>query len=87
MSCLVARHQLLYGKEHPNRQRHVGLRACRRSTATGNMSTNELKFSQLQKVPGVHCDATAAQPQKQQGKHLNPGLPDISKMTATRVAP
>ena len=29
-------------------------------------------------VPGMCCQATRAQPQKQQGKHLNEGLPDIS---------
>ncbi|KAL0044111.1 hypothetical protein WJX82_010411 [Trebouxia sp. C0006] len=62
MSCLVARHQSLGAKDQPFRQRHVGLRACRRSS---NSSTNNLNFSQLQKVHGgVHCDATAAQAQK-----------------------
>ncbi|DBA82288.1 TPA: hypothetical protein ACH3X2_000554 [Trebouxia sp. C0005] len=81
MSCLVARRQSLCAKEHPYRQRHVGLRACRRSTATGNFSTKKLKFSQLQKVLGVCCGATAAQPQKQQGKSLKPGLPDNSELS------
>ncbi len=32
-------------------------------------------------VPGVHCDATAAQSQKTQGKRLSPGLPDISELS------
>jgi len=32
-------------------------------------------------APGVRCQATAAQPQKQQGKHLNVGLPDISQLS------
>jgi len=30
---------------------------------------------------GVHCLATTAQPQKQQGKRLQPGLPDISELS------
>jgi len=29
----------------------------------------------------VHCDATAAQPQKPQGKRLNPDLPDVSELS------
>ncbi len=32
-------------------------------------------------APEVRCQATAAQPQKQQGKHLNVGLPDISQLS------
>jgi len=29
----------------------------------------------------VHCTAPAAHPQKQQCKHLKPGLPDISALS------
>jgi len=87
------------------RQRHVLLRACRRSSAAGNSSTNSLNFSRLQEgkaccatwlstlgsvglrwnnnaaVPEMYCGATAAQPQKQQGKSLKPGLPDIRELS------
>jgi len=31
-------------------------------------------------APGLCCQATAAQPQKQEGKHLSRGLPDISQL-------
>ncbi|KAL0029037.1 hypothetical protein WJX77_001208 [Trebouxia sp. C0004] len=68
MSCLVTCDQWLCGVKPPYRHRHVWLRSCRSNTAARNSSTNNTKVSQLQKVPGVYCAATAAQPQKQQGK-------------------
>ncbi len=44
------------------------------------MSIFALEWNIAVAVPGVHCQATAAQPQKQQGKDLNMGLPDIIQL-------
>ncbi|KAA6421223.1 MAG: hypothetical protein FRX49_08922 [Trebouxia sp. A1-2] len=64
---------------------HVWLQPCRRRTAAGNVriseSFSQQAFAQPHTASGVRCQATAAQPQKQQGKDPNAGLPDISQLS------
>ncbi len=45
------------------------------------MSVFALEWNIAVAAPGVCCQATAAQPQRQQGKHMNVGLPDISELS------
>ncbi|DBA82366.1 TPA: hypothetical protein ACH3X2_000622 [Trebouxia sp. C0005] len=45
------------------------------------LSSFGLRWNDAAAVPGVSCAATAAQPQKQQGNSLKPGLPDISELS------
>ncbi|DBA82282.1 TPA: hypothetical protein ACH3X2_000550 [Trebouxia sp. C0005] len=81
MSCLAAHDPSLCGKHQACRQRLVWLRPCRRQTAAGAFSLRRKRFSQPQTVFEVYCSANAARPHKQQGKSVQPGLPDISELS------
>ncbi|DBA82276.1 TPA: hypothetical protein ACH3X2_000544 [Trebouxia sp. C0005] len=85
MTCLPAHERWLCGTHRPCRQMHVWLQPCRRRTAAGNVriseSFSQQAFAQPHTASGVRCQATAAQPQKQQGKDPNAGLPDISQLS------
>ncbi|KAL0040012.1 hypothetical protein WJX79_002308 [Trebouxia sp. C0005] len=70
MTCLPAHERWLCGTHRPCRQMHVWLQPCRRRTAAGNVriseSFSQQAFAQPHTASGVRCQATAAQPQKQQ---------------------
>ncbi|KAL0040108.1 hypothetical protein WJX79_006695 [Trebouxia sp. C0005] len=82
MACLPTRELWLCGTHRPCRQMHIWLQPCRRRTAADNLRISESfskqAFAQPHTASGVLCQATAAQPQKQQGKDPDAGLPDIS---------
>ncbi|DBA82273.1 TPA: hypothetical protein ACH3X2_000541 [Trebouxia sp. C0005] len=85
MICRPTRERWLCGTHRPCRQTHIWLQPCRRRTAAGNVRTYE-NFSkqavaQRHTASGVCCQVTAAQPQQQQGKDSNVGLPDISQLS------
>ncbi|DBA82272.1 TPA: hypothetical protein ACH3X2_000540 [Trebouxia sp. C0005] len=84
MACLPTRELWLCGTHRPCRQMHIWLQPCRRRTAADNLRISESfskqAFAQPHTASGVLCQATAAQPQKQQGKDPDAGLPDISQL-------
>ncbi|DBA82303.1 TPA: hypothetical protein ACH3X2_000568 [Trebouxia sp. C0005] len=81
MACLAAHDLSLCSKHQACRTHFFWLRPCRRQTAAGAFCFSRKRFSQPQTVLEVYCNAKAARPHKQQGKSVQPGLPDISELS------